>query len=60
MREGPDDWWRGGWGGEEDEESANGKEEPGFPEFLPPQPMPRNRPGNKQDLFTHGTLALEC
>lgn len=36
-----------------------GKEEPGFLEFLPPQPMSRSKLGNKQDLLTHGTLALK-
>ena len=41
MGEGPEDWWRRGRGREEDEEDAKGKEEPGFLEFLPSEPVPR-------------------
>lgn len=45
MEEGPEDWWRGRRGGEEDEQGAKGKEEPGFLEFLPPQPPIQERAG---------------
>ena len=39
MKEGPEDWMRGGRGGEEDEEDAKEKEELGFLEFLPSEPV---------------------
>lgn len=35
MKEGPEDWMRGGWEGGEDEEDAKGQEELGFLKFLP-------------------------
>lgn len=58
MGEGPEDWLGGGWGREEDEENAKGKEQPGFLGFLPPEPMSKKELGNKQNLNTHRTLAM--
>lgn len=41
MEEGPEAWMRGGWGGEEEEGDVKGKEELGFLEFLPSEPVSR-------------------
>lgn len=60
MGEVPGDWWRRGRGGEGEveEDDAKGKEELGFLEFLPPEPTPKSKPGNNQNLAAHRTLAL--
>lgn len=50
----------GGEGGREEvEEDAKAKEEPGFLKFLPPEPTSRAELGNKQNLGTHRTLAVD-